>query len=381
MFLIDDQQRLLRFDEQPYDSEAVLQHLLAAYPDLLAGEQMDPVAPRRWLLIRREAGIAAVDGGADRWSVDHLFLDQDGVPTLVEVKQSRDTRIRREVVGQMLDYAANAVVYLPADVIRSRFEARCEQEGVEPEAALQAAFGDVDLETFWARVKSNLDGGRVRLVFVADAIPSELQRIVEYLNGQMSPTEVYAVEVKQFVGERDGRALRTMTPRLIGRTAEAGRAKGSGGSASGGHWDWDRFSAALLAAEGSASVQRARAIHDWALDRGLRVWWGRGMTSGGFVPVRDLADGTFQSLFEVWTDGKFEVYFQHLGAKGPFVDEALRVELRERLIAIRGIDIPSDALARRPWFRLRSLEDDDGLRAVLAVFEWVDKIIQEAALT
>ena len=51
----------------------------------------------------------------DRWSADHLFLDQDGIPTLVEVKRRKDTRIRREVVGQMLEYAANAVVYWSLD--------------------------------------------------------------------------------------------------------------------------------------------------------------------------------------------------------------------------------------------------------------------------
>jgi hypothetical protein len=39
------------------------------------------------------------------------------VPTLVEVKRSDDTRIRREVVGQMLDYAANGVVYWPGEVL------------------------------------------------------------------------------------------------------------------------------------------------------------------------------------------------------------------------------------------------------------------------
>jgi 5-methylthioribose kinase len=41
----------------------------------------------------------------------------------VEVKRSSDTRIRREVVGQMLDYAANAVVYWPLEMIRAKFEA------------------------------------------------------------------------------------------------------------------------------------------------------------------------------------------------------------------------------------------------------------------
>jgi len=54
-------------------------------------------------------GVPSIDGGGDRWSADHLFLDQDAIPTFVEVKRSTDTRIRREVVGQMLDYAANAI--------------------------------------------------------------------------------------------------------------------------------------------------------------------------------------------------------------------------------------------------------------------------------
>lgn len=38
----------------------------------------------------------------------------------MEVKRSTDTRIRREVVGQMLDYAANGVRYWPAEELRVR---------------------------------------------------------------------------------------------------------------------------------------------------------------------------------------------------------------------------------------------------------------------
>jgi hypothetical protein len=45
------------------------------------------------------------------------------VPTLVEVKRRADTRIRREVVGQMLDYAANGVVYWPLEQLRELFGA------------------------------------------------------------------------------------------------------------------------------------------------------------------------------------------------------------------------------------------------------------------
>jgi hypothetical protein len=56
-------------------------------------------------------------------------------------------------------------------------------------------------ETFWAMVKTNLQAGRVRLIFVADVIPPELRRIVEFLNAQMDPAEVLALEIKQYVGE------------------------------------------------------------------------------------------------------------------------------------------------------------------------------------
>jgi hypothetical protein len=71
--------------------------------------------------VGREAALPDADDATGRWSVDHLFLDQDAVPTLVEVKRSSDTRIRREVVGQMLDYAANRVVYWPLDQLREFF--------------------------------------------------------------------------------------------------------------------------------------------------------------------------------------------------------------------------------------------------------------------
>ncbi len=51
-------------DEQPYDSENLLQELLAKYPNFLAGDQMDSARPRRWLLVKREAELAS---GKDGW--------------------------------------------------------------------------------------------------------------------------------------------------------------------------------------------------------------------------------------------------------------------------------------------------------------------------
>ncbi|MDI9602478.1 MAG: hypothetical protein QM328_10070, partial [Acidobacteriota bacterium] len=75
-----------------YDPEDMLQGLLANYPDPLAGDQMDPEAPRRWLHVAREKSVPGDTDGPARWSLDHLFVDQDAVPTLVEVKRATDAR-------------------------------------------------------------------------------------------------------------------------------------------------------------------------------------------------------------------------------------------------------------------------------------------------
>ena len=238
IFLLNGE-RLVEMREQAYDSEARLQAWLASYPDLLAGDQFAG-SPRRWLLVRREAGVPDQPGGGSRWSLDHLFIDHEAVPTLVEVKRSDDTRIRREVVGQMLDYAANGVVYWPAERLRGDFETRCAKEGKDPAAVFRDSLGDEpEADQFWDEVEQNLRSGRIRLVFVSDIIPPELRRVIEFLNVRMSPTEVIGVEVKQYIGQDN---LTTFVPRVIGQTEEARSRKPASGT---GEVDWAYYEAQL----------------------------------------------------------------------------------------------------------------------------------------
>lgn len=223
LFHIDPDGTLRAMRVTPYEAESLLQGLLADHPDLLAGGQMYPDEPRRWLLVQREHGVPDREGAVgDRWSLDHLFVDQEAIPTLVEVKRSSDTRIRREVVGQMMDYAANGVRYWPVERLRSAFAAtQKEEQGRDPEAAVVELTQDPTetVEGFFLKVEDNLRAGRIRMVFVADLIPDELRRIVEFLNEQMNPAEVFAVEVKQYLA--DGYHGRTIVPTVHGRTAQA----------------------------------------------------------------------------------------------------------------------------------------------------------------
>ena len=368
IYLIGKDGTLQALIEQGYASEELLQTLLADHPDLLAGEQIDDAAPRRWLLISREVGIPSEDDGAGRWSLDHLFLDQDGIPTLVEVKRSTDTRIRREVVGQMLDYAANAVVYWPLETIRRKFEAACESDGGNPDlVVLEFLQVDIDaqeaIEAFWAQVRTNLRAGRVRLVFVADEIPSELRRIVEFLNAQMDPAQVLAVEISQYVGH----GLRTLVPRVIGQTAEAERAKSTARPTR--KWDEPSFFHELETRQGEPEVEIARRILEWARPRTTRIWWGQGVRNGSYVPVLEY-QGRNNQLFAVWTTGYVEIYFQWYQYKAPFESEESRRELLDRLNAIPNVSLPDDSIARRPSIPLKAFEDPAALDQFLQVFEW-----------
>ena len=216
--------------EEKFLLEDALQQLIADHPELLSGQQINPADPRRWILIKREQGIADIQGSHHRWAVDHLLIDQDAIPTLVETKRSTNSEIRRTIVGQMLDYAAHAKHTWNAHDLREDFENSSDAARRDPDTVLAELLdSDDELETdkFWQQVETNLRAARLRLLFVSDEIPDELTRVVEFLNEQMPGIEVLAVEIKQFRGETGT----TLVPRVIGRTADpSGRSSGPRGS-------------------------------------------------------------------------------------------------------------------------------------------------------
>ncbi|HEU4557002.1 MAG TPA: hypothetical protein VFS20_04100 [Longimicrobium sp.] len=222
IFLLEDDGRLEKVPFGTYVLEDHLQELVARFPELLPGDQIAPDDPLRWLLVCREAGVPDGESAGDRWSLDHLLLDHRAIPTFVEVKRSSDTRIRREVVGQMLDYAANATRYWPVDRIRAIATAQAggpDQLDERIRTLLQLKPDDDagDVEAYWAAVEENLRNGVMRLLFVGDELPRELRRLIEFLNEHMPSIEVLGVELRQYSGSR----VRALVPRVIGQTQRA----------------------------------------------------------------------------------------------------------------------------------------------------------------
>jgi hypothetical protein len=263
---------LALLQEKPYDSEALLQVALAKYPEVIAGPTTDGDGDARLLLITREMGVPSVEHGSSWFSLDHLFIDHEGVPVLVEVKRSSDTRIRREVLGQMLDYAANAVKYWPLPLLRQSLERRATEERKPVEELLGELRPGLEPEEFWKTVESNLMAGRIRMIFVADALPPELVRVIEFLNEQMNPAEVLGVELRQFVA---GSHV-AYVPRVVGRTATAIGVK----NPTGRQWTRASFLDAVRGRCSDSEVQLVESLLAHVDAHGTKLSWGRGATPG-----------------------------------------------------------------------------------------------------
>ncbi len=332
IYLVSDSGELQRVEHQLYQTEDVLQQLVAKHPELIAGDQIDPEAPPRWLLLGREAAIPDSVEGPARWSLDHLLLDQSGVPTLVEVKRSTDPRIRREVIGQMLDYVANAQAYWGAGRMRQMMADGCGSlEKADQRLAEHLALpGDPEsfaheIERFWNRVEANLREGNVRLLFVADQLPPDLKRLIEFLNEQFTKVEVLGLELRQYVGL----GIKALVPRIVGQTQAALEQKerfSPQGSTTGGKAiDEEK----LLALVPEAVVEVFRHVLLESARLGLLIKW----TAKGFN-VRSQDSKAFLYCYEpsyTKVSACMEVYFRDIR------DERLAQNLRNRLEPVKSL--------------------------------------------
>lgn len=300
--------------------------------------------------------------------MDHLFVDQHGVPTLVEVKRSSDTRIRREVVGQMLEYASHAAAYWPVEQLRSAFEARCRESDSDPEETLASLLSnddpDFDADGFWDGVSTNLRLGRIRLLFVADVIPKELRHIVEFLNEQMNPAEVMAIELRRFSGD----TLTAIVPTVLGITAKGDAKHATGRKFR--QWDEESFMSDIEQRHGADALQTAKRLLEWFKSMEARIWWGKGITEASFVPVVDTPDNWYALLRCGTAKPSVQVYFWIFKERN-VLDEEQRDRLRQALNRIKGVQIPESGIDRYPSFPLMALSNDAHFELFASAYQQV----------
>lgn len=336
-------------------SEGYMQALVAAHPELISDQD------GALLLIRREQPISDREEGSGRWSLDHLFVTRSGVPVLVELKRAVDTRLRREVIGQMLDYAANGVAYWHGGRISESFAATMAEHGRDPEIELSTFLGGAsDAQQFWEQVDANFVAGRIKMVFVADTIPRELARIVEFLNEQMK-ADVRAVELSWFESEGGVTAL---TPRVIGETERAQTEKAARTALP--PITRDAWIEKHLAKFGPATVNAAEAYIQLVAEAGGHA--DVTTAQGSIIAVMEAGSDTIYPLaLSRYGKGSVQLCLNYLVNREAFADLQVRQALYERLVEVAG-PLSTKTLNGFPAFPATRLNEQivrDGIRDFL----------------
>lgn len=329
--------------EEGYASEQELQTFLREHSDLMPLEEIDLNAPPL-LCIGWEIGLAS---GAE----DILYIDQSGLLTVVETKLRKNPEARREVVGQILEYAAQMATWTAAEVERQaeRFFATAEcpgaYGGLTLEKALQlfmessSASAGFSYDDFLQQVQANIDRGHFRLIIAIDEPPEALLKTVEFVNRFSERFEMYLIQLKRF---RDlAKKQNIFVPALFGRVARPPRTRPPGRL-----WDKESF---LRQAWGKRpdSVPVLERLIEFA-DQGKAIVWGRGASIGTFqfvLPTPHLGPNR-KSLpaFFVMANGRMSF---DLWTLKKWLKPSVVASYRDALALAK--DIPHEAISTDTW--------------------------------
>jgi hypothetical protein len=274
--------------------EKSLQDLLIDFPELIPSDCINPEELPIFVVIRNEAGVTA-------GSMDILLLDQYAVPTVVETKLIDNREIRRSVLAQGIEYLS----HLQNEWSGDRFLEEAKEYWAKKEKAfeqlVQEKWGKEFDSLYLSQLQSNIDTANMRLIIAADSIPSELRRMIEFLNNN-SKFEILGLEVALYSDEKDPEN-KYLIPTLLGASEQArGRKK-----ISRSQWSKARF---FEAVEESLSPEVIEKINDlYAFVNKLtdeKIYWGTGKEVGSFTGKLDI-DNHLYSILSVYTDGNISI--------------------------------------------------------------------------
>jgi hypothetical protein len=237
-----------------YTDERALQDLIARSPTLIPGAANTPIA------VVRELSVPGIG------YIDVVGVDPNGDITVIECKLKANPEIRRQIIGQVLAYAAG-LWGMSYEAFDAAFATVAHQPLADQVRSLSV--GDWDEEAFRSAVAANLAKGRFRLVIVVDAITDELKRIVLYLNQHTgADMQILALELG-YIADKDTEIL---VPKAYGE--ESAQPKEPGARR---RWAEDTLFARLDACCRPDGMAALRTLYAWLNERGARLYWGDSM--------------------------------------------------------------------------------------------------------
>ncbi len=322
--------------------EANLQSLIQGSPELLGplGAELNflPIGFEVQLESRR---------------LDLLFLDSEGVLTLIETKLRANDESRREVIGQVLEYALS-VENWDADRVRSEFstlltrtEAPEDLKGLSFEDAASLRFGwsadepdekHAKLDALTSKLAANLERGFLRVVIGVDERIEGLERLVQYFS-KHSDLQVVLLQVNLFPVEDE---LNVLIPTLHGDIEEpAGRRPST---------QPQRLSlTTLLESFPEADKETIRALIEYAQRLGASFEPGPSGTSVRFKTQLWPQPVTVAWFFAPGKQGWMrtgDLSFGHQFVDNKTIPAAMSTSLEKYAAGIRGLGVGTDASSK-----------------------------------
>lgn len=210
----------LRFTDRTIE-EGWIQGLIEKHPEVLPVAEIEPVFSPL-LSVGREVSTGA-------GSIDNLFLSPEGYLTIVETKLWRNPEARRQVVGQIIDYAKDVSGWsfedLDSRVREYNRDFRTSGLGIVDTIRLTDEMEEPDESLVVDAVARNLERGRFLLLVVGDGIRESVEAMASFL--QSAPQLHFTlalIELQVYeAGGEPGRSL-LVVPQVVARTREITRA-------------------------------------------------------------------------------------------------------------------------------------------------------------
>lgn len=154
--------------------------------------------------------------------IDNLMITPEGGIVVVETKLWRNPQARREVVGQILDYAKDLAAFSYEDLERAAANA-LKAPSFKLYDLVRTAAPDVDEAVFIDRLSRNLSLGRFVLIIAGDGIQEGAEQLAAFVQRHIGLHFTLAlVEMSIWRIPDEGRLL--VLPRIVARTVEIERA-------------------------------------------------------------------------------------------------------------------------------------------------------------
>jgi len=333
-------QRGVRELEEGYASELELQEFLSKHTELIPLQEIESGTPPL-LCIGFEVNVAS-------GSQDLLYVDMTGMLTIVETKLKRNPEARREVVGQILEYAADTSNWTISDLEEraakyfSGKDCAAEYSGLSFSEAIERFLSSThslppegfSYQAFADSISANIERGQIRLIIAVDESPPALLRTVEFVNRFSERFEMFLIQLKRF--HDAGANQDIFVPALFGRVPKADRSRAQARL-------WNAKSFLQQASEQApAALAVLRRLVEFAENEGS-TRWGRGARVATLKLAFAAPDGIEITAFWLMANGKIEISFW----KWP---EALRAAKEAYRVALRTVEgIPMDAVETETW--------------------------------